>query len=238
MHLDQETLSRLVDGELTEDRKRRAEAHLAECAACSVRKAELVENDEMVSALLPHGDVPTPDVDPDELIRRARPASPRRMLRWAAALVLTGAGAGAAYAAPGSPLPAWLGWGGDGQVERETPDVQAQPTASGLMLPLDQPLTVAFEGVTGPGAIIVTTRPAPGTSIESVRAGVSFGSDAGVITVSQREPSSGDFVLNVPPDAASVRVLLDGRQVWGFSGGTIETAMTESPDGSYREQLR
>ncbi|NNF27455.1 MAG: hypothetical protein HKN73_09565 [Gemmatimonadetes bacterium] len=237
MHLDQETLSRLVDGELPDDEVRWAEIHLAECTACSARKGDLVATDDLVSSLLPYADDPTPHVDPAELIRRARPAAPRRLQRWAAALILTAAGAGAAYAAPGSPLPALLGRGDDQRTGTEFRQEEPEPSSSGLVLPLDQPLTVRLEGITGPGALIVTTGTGPGIAIESTRAGVSFESEAGVITVSQQQASAGDFRLNVPPEASSARIVLNGREVWRMIGGSIETTLPESPDGTYREEL-
>src|SRR5688572_31719644 len=107
MHLDDERVQRLLHGELEPAGERLARQHLAACEDCRTRVDEARAEEHRIFALLREVDHPAPDADPRAILAAGR--GPRaRWERWAAGLLLVAAAGGAAYAAPGSPLPAAL----------------------------------------------------------------------------------------------------------------------------------
>ena len=114
MHLEEEELQRLLDGELTEEGERAARAHLAGCEVCRNRLAEAEKETAEVQALLRSVDTAPPEVRIEALALRGelakaavRPRGSPWLRRAASVLVAVGI-AGAAYAIPGSPLRAWV----------------------------------------------------------------------------------------------------------------------------------
>src|SRR4051812_38556057 len=106
MHLDAERLQRLLDRELEPDAATAIRDHLDSCEPCrgwvAVAEREVAEAYRLLGAL----DRPAPRLDPADVMHGSG-----RGLAWGrrAALVVLGLGlAGVAYAAPGSPVPAWL----------------------------------------------------------------------------------------------------------------------------------
>lgn len=65
-------------------------------------------NDPDIERLLGRLDHPVPDVTPAEIVRRAPRAGSRRLTRAAGVILGLAVARGAAYAAPGSPLPGWM----------------------------------------------------------------------------------------------------------------------------------
>ena len=107
MHLDDERVQRLLHGELEPAGERLARQHLAACDDCRGLLDEARAEEHRLFSLLREVDHPPPDVEP--LVIFAAGRSPgTRWERWAAGILLVAAAAGAAYAAPGSPLPAAL----------------------------------------------------------------------------------------------------------------------------------
>jgi len=123
MHLDEERLQRLLDRELSAPEDRAAREHLSSCASCRQSLAEAGREQSEVQDLLGTLDVPIPAVSLEAV---APESIPHGIVwrRWAAGLLVALGLAGAAYAAPGSPLPALvraaLEWAG-GSETRKTP---------------------------------------------------------------------------------------------------------------------
>jgi anti-sigma factor RsiW len=107
MHLDVEQLQRLLDHELRPPEDEAIREHLAQCAACRARVAEEERAEAEFHAQLRQLDHAPPRISAAQIAARARAPGFGR-LRWAAAVVLALGLAGAAYAAPGSPLRGWV----------------------------------------------------------------------------------------------------------------------------------
>lgn len=125
MHLDEEQIRRLVHGELAPPMEASARAHLTGCAGCRGRVAVARRAEDEVHALLRHLDHAPPRIDAHAVVARAS-AHRFGWTRWAAGIVLALGVAGAAYAAPGSPLPAWVQavaqWMGGGPAQSPDPE--------------------------------------------------------------------------------------------------------------------
>lgn len=151
MHLDDQQVRLLLDGELEEAPALAARAHAAECPACGERLAAAAHIDEEIAALLTQLDAPPPAVDAGEVVaqagrhRRGLPRGPRTAVRWAAGALLALGLAAAAYAMPGSPLAAWLKALATGPGGAEPPAAAvAEATASGIAVHPGEGLLVRF----------------------------------------------------------------------------------------------
>ena len=107
MHLEDEQIQRLLHGELDALAAEATRGHLAACADCRVQLEEAEREEERIFDLLRQVDHAAPALNAQTLAARARREA-ARWRRWAAGVVLALTAAGAAYAAPGSPLPAWV----------------------------------------------------------------------------------------------------------------------------------
>src|SRR5689334_1525934 len=103
MHLNDDRIQRLIDGELSTADQRSARTHLAECATCRVQMDAAGDDASAVSTLLLALDGPAPAISFDRIEARARSRRTpwrRSAIGWAVAAVV----AVAAVAAPGSPV--------------------------------------------------------------------------------------------------------------------------------------
>src|SRR5262245_11036481 len=171
-HLDEERIQRIVDGELAAVDERPTREHLASCTACREKVAavqrEQVETQNLFAIL----DEPAtaaagmpapiarpfvlhdPAAVPFDVVFPARPAR-RVLLRRAAIVVLAFGLAGAAYAAPGSPLPELVrriaarlsgSPGATPQPRREVPPPVQEPipAVSGIGIPATSSIRIVF----------------------------------------------------------------------------------------------
>src|SRR5688500_7027672 len=107
MHLDEEQLQRMLHGEAAPVAGRPLREHLSACAECRERLRQAERDEAEVHALLRRVDHPAPAVSAEAVAARAGRAPDRGWGRWAAGILLALTAAGAAYAAPGSPLRGW-----------------------------------------------------------------------------------------------------------------------------------
>jgi hypothetical protein len=205
MHLDDERVQRLLHGELG-SAEAETRFHLESCAPCrDLVEGARVEEDH-IFALLSEVDHPVAPLDPRVLLAE-RKVSGGQWGRRAAAAILGVAIAGAAYALPGSPLPAALErlLGADPgvrdtaaatQIERVTapPAGIAVPATDGLVIQL------AAEGQ----AVIELTEGAE-VVVRAVGGTATFSSDPGRLTVRGSGPVQ--LEIHVPRAASDVEVL-------------------------------
>ena len=234
MHLDLETIARFVDGELTADEMTRAADHLDVCEECAETFSQLSTVDDFVWEALAHADPEPPRVDAGSLIGQARRRSVPSWMRWAAALALTAVGAGAAYAAPGSPLPGWLGRADSDPGPSETQGVER---IGGIVMDDAEPLSIRIDVVAGRGQLVITTDTGQGIAVETSESGATFDSDIGRVVVVAGGTWGGDVLVNVPPTATSVTVALGSRVVWRQVADDVDTDIPEGPAGTYRMPL-
>ena len=201
MHLDRDTLERLLSDDLELEQQITAENHLESCDTC---RGRLEENE--LFQLLVLVDDPAPAVDPGDIIARAERRRPAGFGRWAAGVLLTFGAAGAVYAAPGSPVPRWFeALSGDfGDRASQVPENRtAPPDVAGIVVPFDERLEIEL-------------RPQPSGTISIVLV------EASEVTV---EAVNGPATFDSRAEQLIVGLVLSGRrgaqEVIGPSGGGV-----------------
>lgn len=243
MHLDEERLQRLLHGELELSAERSARDHLASCAECRTQ-VDLVEREEAeLSRLLRQLDRPVPALVANDVVSRARSGGVRAAAAWArrAAVVLVGLGlAGVAYAAPGSPIPAWI-QAVIGRSERPA-DTPAPSRAESLRTGDPDISGIAVDP--GPRLVIVFPSPPPGAQAEvslsdtsdvvvrAVTGRASFSSGADRLVVASAD-SAVVFQIVLPRIAPLVAIQAGGSVVFRKQGVAITTAADPTSEGKY-----
>ena len=213
-HASDAELVRLLDGEATPRLAGDAEAHVAACADCSARLAQLRARSFSLSALLLATDPPTPSLD--RLRPPARPSvrhAPR--LRVAAALLVAAAGIAAA-ATPG--VRGWIAT----RVSSETPSERGTAATRATPAPESGGAVIGFAVERAELAVHVML---PQTSgVLELRAGddalvhaeVVHGASEGLVVlpgtlrISNHEGSTASYRVTLPPAITAVVVRVGG----------------------------
>ena len=226
MHLDQDTLESMMNGDLEFEDRIAAEDHLATCLACR----ELFQDRE-IAGLLGRLDEPAPDVSAHELIARAEQRQMPNHFRWAAGVLLMAVAAGAAYAAPGSPVQRWIG-GLTGTVDVPIPESPSEPRyVAGVVVPLGDRLEIELRPQ-GTGTIHVVLDEVPDVTVEAVNGPATFDSQAERLVV---EGAQGpDYRITIPGDAVLVEVLVGATSVFRLESGEILTIARSVAAGRYQ----
>lgn len=218
MHLNDEQIQRWLHGELDAHARASLARHLAECEACT-RKIALAETEEQsIFDLLGHLDHPAPRVDATVFARRRGVWAVWG--RRAAAIAVTAALAGAAYAIPGSPLPAFvkkmMQWttrsdpalpaGGDSLA------TAAAPVTSGIAVPAGSRFSIDFVAEQANGNVIVSLIEGSNVVVRVFGRSVTFTTDIDRLTIDNRS-STANFEIDVPRSAVSVTVSVASRQI-------------------------
>lgn len=240
MHLDDERVQRLLHGELEPGADRRAREHLAGCESCRLLMAEAREEEGRIFGLLGRVDHQAPEVDPELLISAAVRVRPRRE-RWVAGFALAAAAAGAAYAAPGSPLPRVLqrvfGFAATSSspVAASPEAGEAAPPGAGIAVTPGDRLTIRFL-IRGEGAVAtLSVTEGIEVSVRAVDGAATFTSDEDRISVHGAGPAR--FEILIPRTAPSVDVVSDKVPVLRKRGADIVTGAVPEADGRYRLML-
>lgn len=227
MHLDEEQVQRLLHGELTSPAEDSLRSHLATCLDCRSRLAEAARDEEELNALLRHVDHPPPPVEAEALVARARGHGLGTGRRAAGILLALGA-AGAAYAAPGSPLPGWVAGIVDwvaGPPERTAsppPAPVAEPGAAGIAVAAGQRFVILFSAHQTDGLASVTLTGESALVVRAPNGAAAFTSDVDQLVI-ENEGSSADFQIHIPRDAPWVEIRVAGRRVFWKHGSQIVT---------------
>jgi hypothetical protein len=237
MHLDEESIERLLDGALPSPVA--ARAHLAECADCRRQLAEASRETEEIDRLLTTVDHPLPRVTAEELMARAhRPA--RRWQRLAAGVAIALGIVGGAYAMPGSPLPKWVA----GVIERVAgPSAPAMPESapiepanpsspipppapaesmSGIAVRPGESLLILFRAPAGEGEIQVSLWDGSEVRLRAPAGAATFTAGAGRILVDH--PISALYEIQIPRTAPAVEIQVDGRRLFRKAGERVTAA--------------
>lgn len=232
MHPDTEQLQRMAHGEPVPAETR---AHVSRCDECSARAAQLDEEEGRVIALLEQIVHASPPIGADAIRRRARADSPA--WRRAAVVLLAVGLAGAAYAAPGSPLPGLVeravGWAAGRPAPR--PGAAAaddpRPSSRGILVVPEGDFIIDIR-TAGAGAVaavrIIGNR---AIAVRSPAEGVGFTSDANRLVVDVRSDSA-RLEIGIP-EGAAVTVRADGRAVLVSDGKRILTPIARDSSGIY-----
>lgn len=175
-------------------------------------------------ALLERLDHPQPAADAATVMRQA-PATRLHWIRRAAAIFLTIGAAGAAYAAPGSPVPAWL----DRIVTRiaATPLDSVAPqfgdgAGGGIEIDPSNAIAIVFTS-NGDGEVRIAVRDTVRLSVRAVRGHATFVSESDRLVIENRD-SSEDFEIIVPRTARSVEIRVAGQVRFRKEDANIRTA--------------
>lgn len=239
MHLDEERVQRLIDGELSRPAEASAREHLATCAECRARVDAAKREQAEVEALLRAVDDPPPGVDADAIAATAEARARARRagrLRWAAGVVLALCVGGAAYAVPGSPLPAlvqavvvWIGGGEAPAPPAPAPIETAEPRVAGISVAPGDALAILFTSRQADGRVRVSLADGPEVVVRAPLGAATFSSDADRLVIDNAGPSA-TFEIEIPRAAPRVEIqvagerifLKDGERVTGAAGGTMD----------------
>lgn len=240
MHLDEERVQRLMHGELDRAGERLARQHLASCEDCRVLVDDAREEERRIFGLLREVDHPLPQVDPHAIL----PAAPRARPgweRWAAGLLLVAAAGGAAYAAPGSPLPAVLDRLIGRDAPQKAPDAlevpagEVAPPGAGIAVTPGDGLTIRFLVDRDDAVATLSLSDGGEVMVRAVEGDASFTSDVDRLTV--RSVGRVRFEILIPRSAPSVDVLVGETPVIRKRAGEILSGARPDPEGRYTLQL-
>jgi anti-sigma factor RsiW len=227
MHLDVEQLHRLLDGELSPADEQAAREHLAHCGDCRRRVAAAQQAESELQAQLRQLDHAPPRVTAADIAARAgAPRAPHRpALRWAAAMLLAVGLAGAAYAAPGSPVRAWvrgaLAW-----VRGEPPRREQGPEArSGIAVAPGQGLIISFASRQPGAEVQVILTDGHEVVVRAPMGAATFTSDVERLVIhNSADVASPVFEIEIPRTAPRVEIQVPGERRFLKQGSVISGA--------------
>lgn len=242
IHLDDEQVQRLLHGELAASTASSAAAHLEACMECRLRVRDADRDERRILGLLRRVDHAVPRAELETIIRGSRRSVPA-WGRWAAGLLLLVAATGAAYAAPGSPLPgmvervlARLGTEGRTVVpaspaDAATPDNDRASEHGIAVLPGDR-FSIAFSHSQPAGQAIVTLSDSSEIVVRADGGRATFASDVDRLAIDNRE-SSAVFQIRIPRAAPSVEISVAGRRVLWIRKSEVIEGVRRDTTGRY-----
>ena len=230
MHADEGQLRTLVDGELGHEQLRH---HVQGCGACKAR-AEWVrmERDEVFD-LLATLDHSRAGVGPEKVIARGL------ALRWrpiakAAGFAVVFALAGAAYAAPRSPIRSLLAR----VLSREpapSPAVQrsaAEPVVSGITVAPGDRMVIAFAAAQPKGEIRVRLGDVEEIEVRTTGAGAAFTAGEKNLSINNTGLNA-DFEILLPRSAPLVELFIGKDRIFAKRGDEVTTLGSRTATGGY-----
>jgi anti-sigma factor RsiW len=243
MHLDLERLHRWIDGELPPDERGVVHAHLAGCTACSARAEQARDEWSQVLRRLQAIDHPVPERSATRLELWHRPTP---WLRRAAGIVVVTALAGAAYAAPGSPVRRWL----DAVVFRSPPPAGSESSApgaaqapqaggaaaAGIAVEPGESLVIQFAYGQSAGVLRVRLTSDPRVTVRAPNGAATYASAVDRLMIVNAEATA-DFDIDVPNAAPHVEIRVAHRTVLVKHGSRIITDAAAIAGGGYAISL-
>jgi hypothetical protein len=232
MHLDDEMTQRWIHGELDPAARSAASAHLADCVACRQRLENAEREDRGIRRRFELMDHPVPAMSSATIRRGPRWPS---QIRWAAGILLTFAVAGAAYAAPGSPLPRWLHqakvW-----LSGPTPSAPATPTprqvTAGISVPIEPRLLIRFAAPQAAGTLRLAIVDSGSVTIRVTNGVASLSSSTGLLGIDNRQ-SAADYELDIPRASPWIDIVVGQRTLLQKRDTTLGTQVTPDSIGHY-----
>ncbi len=234
MHLEVEQIQRLLHGELDAPGEAAVRGHLAACADCRGQVEEAEREEGRILHLLRQVDHPSPVVHAEAVVARARRGAPR-WGQWAAGVVLALVVAGVAYAAPGSPLPAWL----DRVVEWVGGPAPApgDPGPAGVAVEPGARFTIGFEAEQERGSAAVSLTDGSSVVVRRLDGTATFTAGVDHLAIANGG-SSADYEIELPRNAPWVEVRIGARRVLLKDGPRVITDAPVDARGRYLLPLR
>jgi hypothetical protein len=236
MHLDEERVQRLRDGELSPAVTAAARTHLAECAACRELLQQTEREEQELVARLRLLDHPLPDVGAESVARISRRGV--RPVRWAAAVLLGVAIATAAYAAPGSPLPGWIRAVLSRLEEPSPAPIPSEAGAAawgelaGIAIAPGASLVIDFPTAPPQGQANVSLIEGTAVEVRAPKGMAQFSAEADRLVVRSTTPAI-TFQIRIPRAAPRVEIRIAGRRVFLVAGGTVTAESPPASPGEY-----
>ena len=234
MHLDAETLERVLHGELDEARDAAAREHLSSCPICEAALEESRLRERRLFGLLEALDHEPPGLDWEAV---EAPEAGRRGGFLVAASIAFVLAAGILYALPDSALRSLIDRTG-----REAPAGEAQkvpvgaPSVSGLSIQPAAPFEIVFAGRQESGIIRVELTDAPEVEVRVLGAPVDLESGPDRVTVANLGSRS-NYEIRLPEAGPPVTVRVGGVAVFAKSRAGVQTAAPRTESGEYRIDL-
>lgn len=234
MHLDVETLERVLHDELEPGREASIGEHLASCMDCARRLAEGRSEERCLFELLSELDHDPPATEPAAILEAARRSTARPWL-IAASLALFVAGAGIVYAIPGSPVREWIQGvlGSDPSESPQPVTTQSDHGAlSGLAVEPAYPFEIVFTDTqeTGRIGVLLTQGQDLEIRVEGAPVGLESRPDRVVIS---NAGSRSSYEIRVPESAPLVRVRIGSRVVLVKDGEDVRTPAPRDSAGAH-----
>jgi len=229
MHLDDEEVQRMLHSEIDAATAGARRAHAAGCATCRARLDGAQREEDMVFGLLHRLDHLAPTLNATAVMARARSRAVRAM-RWAASVLLALTVAGAAYAAPGSPLPAL--------VDRLTrwlagePPEPARPEPAGIVVEPSTRFTIVFASERSGSTAMVALTDGRSIVVRRSNGAARFTTDIDRLTVEAGE-DAGHYEIELPRSAPWVEILAGDRRLLLKDDSRIVTAPAADASGRY-----
>ena len=235
MHLVEEQIQRILHGELIGSAATEIQHHLATCSDCRDRVSQAKREDQWVLERLVALDHPPPPLRAADMVGASYRRTPG-WGRWAAGIFLAAAVAGAAYAAPGSPLPNVLArlFQADRSSAAPTRPIESDGefAPSGVAVSPGRRLTISFSTV-GVGDTAVVSVSAGSDVVIRARGGsTSFTSDPERLEIIHRG-NPGRFEILIPRMAPRVELQVRGRRLLLKEGSRVSTRVPADSGGQY-----
>ena len=237
MHLDEEQIQRLLHAELAPAPEASARDHLAMCAECRSRLSAAERDETWVLDQLRRLDHPPPRVHV-AAITASRRARGVRWGRWAAGILVALGVAGAAYAAPGSPVrqlvhrvTSWIA-GTSARPTSRTPPPTADSVAQGIAVTPGNRFTIVFSTEQPDVEATVLLTDGADVVVRAIGGQATFTSDLDRLTVDNSGPSA-RFQIEIPRRAPHVEIRIDAHRVFSKQGSRVLTDGRRELEGRY-----
>jgi hypothetical protein len=249
VHLDDDRLQRLMDGELAPAEETAAREHVTGCATCRQALAEAEGAERRTEALLRELDVAQATVGAEAIVARARGAEtpsgrdagtvpvawrerPRARWRLAPAVAAALLVAAAAFAIPGSPVPRW--WRqvvermGAGEPAIVAPPDAADDDAGVAVIP-GASLRVEFAARQSRGVARVSLTDEPELVVRAPSGAATYTWGVDRLLIDNRGRSA-SFEIRVPRATPRVEIRIEGAPVFRKEGARVTLASRMAED--------
>jgi hypothetical protein len=159
-------------------------------------------------------------------------------LRWAAGIALALCVGGAAYAIPGSPLPAlvhsivvWVGGGRQPapQAPAPAPSETAEPRVAGIAVAPGRTLVVLFTSRQPEGQVRVSLADGPEVVVRAPLGAATFNSDAERLVIDNHD-SAASFDVEIPREAPWIEIRVAGDRLFLKDGPRVAIGAADPQD--------
>jgi anti-sigma factor RsiW len=236
LHLDDESLERLLHGELDPDREESVRSHLATCPLCEARLKESRALESRLFGLLGKLAHDAPEIDWD-WVRHAPTSRRNAGSRIAASIAFLLLAGGILYALPESPVRGWI----DRLLGENAPEApvpgdrfgsERDAAVSGLSVRPAGAFEIVFEASQASGTIRLRLVRTPDLQIRVLGSPVQLESGPDRVTVSNASSRSSYEIL-VPESASSILVRVEGEDVFVTRRGEVQGAGHPDSAGFY-----